>query len=461
MDFKCITSIKGQVYCYRNGKRISKVDLNNAEKSYLDEYISKYDSLVINASSPKRKTANATSPKRKTANAASPKRKTANASSPKRKTVNDTKGKSPMVKQRKSRAKKTFLYIDHPENLDQSPTSLATELDTYGVTVIKNTWLTGHTDEYGDKFIEMIHAMPEYKETAEKYVIGGFAAMGNPSSFHNMLVRDMRQWTMHDMIPVLREYMKISKYKGPKLEQLVDRMVYRLPNIKLAGENWHRDVSKAQDGDIVFGGWINIDSEDQYFSFVSKTHYNRPSSGGFSMLTDDDKKYYANSPDRRRVTIPPGGIIIFPEHVVHEIIPVTKPYRIKRLFLGWRLTNSDTPLLDNGDSYEKQAPIKLKTGDMPAMYYDGNWRYKKQRDSLSEWSQETFVAKCLHDVTIKSGEYAGDKVIIVDRIMKGLADYGLPMYPPYTEDESKLYRPNTTWKILKPRSTSEYSNVTL
>ena len=53
---------------------------------------------------------------------------------------------------------------------------------------------------------------------------------------------------------------------GRKLEQDIDRMLWRTYNLQPPAETWHRDEAKtANDDDDVFGGWWNLDAKPQYF----------------------------------------------------------------------------------------------------------------------------------------------------------------------------------------------------
>ena len=106
-------------------------------------------------------------------------------------------------------------------------------------------------------FLETIHTFPEYKRSPIDstktpknnplvYVTGGFGALGNPASFHNLLVRRLRKQAYYKLL----EEMKIIKQKrlsqneklDYKLETLFDRMMYRLKGMAPPAEAWHRDV---------------------------------------------------------------------------------------------------------------------------------------------------------------------------------------------------------------------------
>jgi hypothetical protein len=48
--------------------------------------------------------------------------------------------------------------------------------------------------DYETEFKDIEKTFPEYKDTATTFVLGGFGAYGNPSSFHNPLVKKLREF---------------------------------------------------------------------------------------------------------------------------------------------------------------------------------------------------------------------------------------------------------------------------
>ena len=92
------------------------------------------------------------------------------------------------------------------------------------------------------EFITTCRNFPEYSQPVEnnQYVIGGFAAFGNPASFHNEFVRKLRQWALHEVLHIFRPLRN-----GRKLEQDIDRMLWRTHNLQPPAETWHRDEAKT------------------------------------------------------------------------------------------------------------------------------------------------------------------------------------------------------------------------
>ena len=162
-------------------------------------------------------------------------------------------------------------------------------LNERGYIVIDFPWMTpSKLIQIKREFDTTLRQFREYKEGANEYVMGGFSALGNPSSFHNTLVRTLRMNAMAELIPLFKEY--ISELEGDdwKLEQDIDRMLFRKQGKSPSRETFHRDEAiNAEDSDKIFGGWINLDTHDQFFSCVPGTHTEVQGHSGFSLIKDN------------------------------------------------------------------------------------------------------------------------------------------------------------------------------
>ena len=160
--------------------------------------------------------------------------------------------------------------------------------------------------------------------------------------------------------------------KACYLELLPDRFMYR-PNTEASNSliednKWHRDIADGvatQRGDrnILFGGWVNLDSDSQLFICQPGSHKMgddiRPSNFSENKSknaiqirpTDAEKKQLKI--DKQTYRIPPGALLIFFEHIYHTIANPSlgnprKRFPMMRLFIGWRLNPTDgTPLIKN------------------------------------------------------------------------------------------------------------------
>jgi len=216
--------------------------------------------------------------------------------------------------------------------------------------------------------MDNVHDFPEFLQIAEKYVGGGFGALGNPASFHNPFVRIVRQWTMASLIPVFSDLCPTPEWK---LEQIHDRMMYRAKGDKASKETWHRDEAPtAHPNDKTFGGWINLDEYSQFFSCAPGSHLVDRGTSGFGKM--DKKEAKEMNARRELVEIPAGCILVFYEHIAHEVLSKGLKYISCRLFLGWRLTKELKPLLTTHDGLRTQLDIQavmpLKSMQTPPMY---------------------------------------------------------------------------------------------
>ena len=331
-------------------------------------------------------------------------------------------------------------------------------------------------------FKKALSKMPEYNNApamvikGTPFVKGGMAALGNPSSFHNSYVRTIRQWAHNAalkqvFLPILK------KDKRLKFEQDIDRMLFRRPPAKPGAESWHRDESlNAKEGDTIYGGWINLDTEPQYFSGCPKSHLEADAmrrNQGFAKIDKSDYDRYDAM--KEKITIEPGHIFIFYERMVHEVLPSAKKKDQCRLFLGWRTTYESTPLVkDLRQRLEDKAVMPIKSGQIPAMYSKMHWMFNRvsksgkpgQRDQLAEWSKN-FKPQCTELRKMRSGADKGKEWRVVHQNMKSLKDYNLldefnsrgSFIPVYKSDEIALLFPKRKWRVLQIESDNEYEDI--
>jgi hypothetical protein len=276
-------------------------------------------------------------------------------------------------------------------------------------------------------------------DNVDRSPLGGFGVYNNPSSFHCRTVRDIRNEVYNELSPTI-DFLK--EFDTQKKEFVIDRLMIRPAGSSTSPEMWHRDESPgALGGDTVFGGWLNLDNSQQLFSCVPGTHrsVDVENASGFGLIR---KKELINEYNQKRtkVSIPPGHILIFNENIIHEVVSSTRRSKSYRLFTSWRLTYSETPIVEGLDEMlERQAAITVKSGQLPAMWaklHWTNWVEKLERYSTN------FRPECLETAIIKSGRNAGRGVVRVHRHMKSLVDYGFPLYEPYTPEERSIYFPH-------------------
>jgi hypothetical protein len=387
------------------------------------------------------------------------------------------------------------------------------------IPVIKKEEIPGIRKE----FINTLRNFPEYIRSPDNpdkdskgnqllYVLGGFAALGNPASFHNDLVRNMRKRCRKAVIPLFRElidnYQNKELRSKTKLEMLFDRMMYRNVGQAPSPESWHRDVippENIEENDEIFGGWLNLDMTDQYFSCIPGSHLSisqKKLKPGFATIPPDQIK--SISEYRHKFIVPPGHMIIFPQYIIHEVVsqPIGGVENMMRIFTGWRTTTSKECIhRDIRDKIKRQDVMLLPSGQQPPMFgasHDTYFRWtrfnplpkdKTYKVNLNEWSENTFSKKLLIDYDSKAPSKKGfeinDFVVIklspsilyrviekisdtlykiqrqsdlkefkediktlmrprykqVSRNLKSLVEYNFPMYREYDEEEISLYKP--------------------
>lgn len=328
-------------------------------------------------------------------------------------------------------------------NIEMSVNSL----ETNGYAVIPVYWMTEkNRKEVRKEMLETMNKFPEYIHNKRRvYVMGGFSALCNPSSFHNKFVRKMRMYAMSELVPFFSEYIKKIGGNGWKLEQVIDRMLYRPKGISATAESWHRDeAALALEDDRIFGGWWNFDDYDQYLSCVPGTHKGIRGHTGFAPIRNKEeiKEYNKN---KIALRIPPGHIMIFYEHLVHEVLAKKSKQDMHRLFLGWRVTRSKESLYPIESRLTDQAVMPLKSNQIPPMYATLHWT--NWRNKILEFS-EGFRLECIESKRVKNGKDKGKTYDIVHRHMWSLKDYGFDMYPTYRKEEISMYKPNTQWKLI-------------
>lgn len=97
---------------------------------------------------------------------------------------------------------------------------------------------------FREALLDEAREFPEFLNGVDKYVMGGFAALGNPSSYHNPTVRIYREWAQAIVVDSLFRDVVARMPRGLgewKLEQKPERMTIRLPGEKPSAETLHRD----------------------------------------------------------------------------------------------------------------------------------------------------------------------------------------------------------------------------
>lgn len=323
-----------------------------------------------------------------------------------------------------------------------------------GVTIITNNRIIEQLPELHNEFMQTVRSFPEFTtpHKMNEFVMGGFGALGNPASFHNPLVRKLREWCLSIVVDFFKDLLRTDN--AMHLEMLVDRMLYRPTGATVSKDSWHRDTPLASqpldalaEEDMVFGGWINLDTaHSQPFEYVAGTHMGSGSNHHTGFTTIDKKYHKELDAKSSTIMVPPGGIIIFFERILHKVSGGKAKHDMTRLFIGWRLTKSTTAMFpDTAKQLDDQGIVNLKSGQVPPMYATLHWT--NWRNKLVEWSK--FVHPSSTELReVKSGKSKGEVHRVCVRHMRSLKALNMPLFKRYSQREHRLYQPCRRWPRL-------------
>tara|TARA_B110000046_G_scaffold108929_1_gene116191 strand:+ start:326 stop:1480 length:1155 start_codon:yes stop_codon:yes gene_type:complete len=315
----------------------------------------------------------------------------------------------------------------------------------------------------------MITESPELRGDTNTPVLGGFSAFGHPSSFHHTFAREAREIMLYealsnDVLPIINEDGTMRH-----VETCYDRvLVRRADHVVTTAEPVHRDEAPmARAGDIVLGGWQNLNKREQFFHCCPGTHTEvGGSNSGYAPIVDPTMKAHYKSL-LVKVCIPKGHMLVFYERIVHAVFNSgVQPDPTMRVFCGFRLTDNKSPLFGTETTMkwiDEQAVPRIKSGQWPAVYPSAYSNFPaKHATYLADWSRETFVDKCLveHTITSKSqkpetAQWNGHKTRRVKAHMRSLKEYGLPLHREYTESEKAVLFPSKSWSCLHTGNQNE------
>ena len=323
-------------------------------------------------------------------------------------------------------------------------------------------------------------------------VEGGFAGMGNPSSYHNRFVRDLR---MAAHVAVVESGV-IPVKENENLEQEACRLMVRRSYKTPTAETWHRDEAIfAKDGDTIYGGWVNLDLErDQIFSMVPYTAYDddvKTMNNGFNKISVSEHLGLVQR--SVEVRVPPGHILIFNERTIHEVfaVPLRKcdvdglsgsQVARCRLFMGWRTTTDTKPITPNLEArLDKQEALPLKSGQhvhprppqgfgvddfqkvYPGKFYPGpppmySALHLTNNPLLLKKLASHLKTACTEIITYRNNGKQAKRypnglrapILYMPSLYElNKRDPTITMYPAYTEAERSILRPGREWRGLR------------
>jgi len=283
-----------------------------------------------------------------------------------------------------------------------------------------------------------IEKYPEY-DTPRRYetnfVGGGIDRFANPGSFHCTSIRKLRADLLEFVTPLFRN---ISDNRQKiNLEPLVDCLSLAPKGSITKRQPWNIASTPSQEGDEIYNGYFNIGPDKQFFSCVPKTQKDYKSHSAFIKQSDSMavEKFY--KPLSKTFLVPPGSLLLYSNNLVCKVDKKEQTIQNMRLYCGWRLTKSVTPLYDNTSAFENQGVPVVSSGQIPVTYSQLSLAYHKKE--IIRWSFATFQPQCL---VTRISKKDNKHYTMVIRHMPSLKELDLPMYPPYTEEEKNNLKPH-------------------
>lgn len=364
---------------------------------------------------------------------------------------------------------------DEGEEASRTDTDEAAEdLATLGVAVVRAFDEIGRA-HWEERIYAAMDEFPEYKLRGRdvQRVLGGFGALGNPSSFHHPTVRTFRRMRKKLLFRplfaayALRQYGAEDARARVKLEALFDRLCVRCERFnRPVAEAWHRDIYGAEKyklralpatlpgaaEDLLFGGWTNMDHREQRFVGLLATHRDAHTPGkGFAEFSAAEIAKY-RFPERLQaqadkrfgrtirtdakgyVRVPPGHCVLFQQQLVHSVVSGPQPETpALRVFHGLRLTGETVPLFDVAAAVENGGVPRIPSGQIPPMFSTNHYSFFASHERYREWAGNTFKRACLFERVTKQGivyytpgsQGNRNRAANTGRYMPSLAEMGL------------------------------------
>ena len=350
-------------------------------------------------------------------------------------------------------------------------------LKQHGVRVYTDAELQQRGPQLGERLLDSLKRAPEMQadwyEKGEQAHLGGASFLGQPSTFHTPIVREIRALVAkrHAKIAMDERWFDADTLAVVHADRLAFRRGRTAPKEfwqKPSGESYHQDVSPHRDSPEarVLGGWIALDSAPQTFRCVPGTAFSPTpellaeqkqwlrdrgkrmrDAGGFALfeLTPREKelvrRYTVN------VVIPPYSIVVFDERIFHEVVGGLRPTDLLRQFVSMqynvRPDYADvSPLVRSQvQAARTQTVPMIKSGQFPDMMSSNHTSFGKLIARVQAWSDSAIAPEFRRRFEFVSGARKGQfKYNGVPRfIKKSLKDVPGAAQPEYTDEELALF----------------------
>ena len=348
---------------------------------------------------------------------------------------------------------------------------MASDLNTFGVAVVR-VWTEEQRKVLEAEFFDSMDSYPEYIAQGREVqrVLGGFGAFGNPSSFHDPTVRQHRvdltkQLTESVFRPLAG--LVFEGEEGARVEALFDRVCVRYDKfLSPSAESWHRDVCSplprtlpGGKDDLILGGWSNLSGTAQSLVALVGAHDVDTNMRGFWLFSKEEMKeldsqlsgqagrtygdtIVCNS--RGEILVPPGCAVLFRQTLAHAVKGGRQPsVPSLRVYHGYRITASTTPLIDQSRAMEEGGVPKLPSWQTPPMFSVNHYSAfaSDTKPKWRSWGQQVFRFDILTERTTGKGHvyYLPTKR---DRTMPSLRQMGLwEERFQYSEEEKAVMSP--------------------
>lgn len=365
-------------------------------------------------------------------------------------------------------------------------------MDAAGQHLFERGWVVipGVTPGLRADIAKTVMFAPEYRRQmdidhfreGEKVVCGATSFAGPPSLTHAVPMRRARAHTSAYLMPMLRMFISLVEtalgISDLKLARWPDRVMIRPPGLAPSAESWHRDspdVSRVNE--FWTGGWINCNSEPQYFCAIERSHFFTPNeTTGFGPIPKDQHadlnvrvKAQANQPgfDKRGyIVVPPGHIVYFASTLAHKVTGKKLDYTDVKMFIGHHFTvYNDSgvfrkkrliPVEELQQQLKDNAVTYMGSGQRSPMYPAN---YLVCRDTQLP-IYEAFERDILQPGAMNPLRDAEGKILHKahddgTRAMRSLAEQGLPLYPAYSESELTMMVPQSEELVIHNYDTHE------
>jgi hypothetical protein len=328
---------------------------------------------------------------------------------------------------------------------------------------------------------------PKFSQCDEEvgYVCGGCSFLANASIYHNTISRRLRGYTTKYLVPFFRAILRrIDPENNFMVQTSCSRIMVRGKGRVVGKETWHRDVAKTSKKDEIYiGGWENLDRFNEKFVAVKKSHHLDAAFGlgskGFLKTPREERPKmdamllaqanHADTDEAGNIVIPPRHFILFFQNLAHAVYSKKGPTSVKH-FLGYRITpypttgkyNPSVVIPKKSKKAKCQPPeytfaeieeklrsndiMPMSSGQTPAMYPGKYHAYHKKH--MGKFKR--FEFNRLQPGVMKYPDELQKENDDRTRSMKSLKECGLPLYPPYSQDELDLINPNKILRIFNP-----------